>query len=41
MQKHHYTPILRVLTTSPLPVEELLSKLTELQSAVNTGKDSL
>ena len=26
---------------SPFPVEELLQKLTELLSAVNTGKDSL
>jgi hypothetical protein len=26
---------------SPFPVDELLQKLTELQSAINTGKDSL
>ena len=25
----------------PFPVDELLKKLAELQSAVNTGKDSL
>ncbi len=25
----------------PFPVDELLQKLTELMSAVNTGKDSL
>lgn len=26
---------------TPFPVEELLRKLTDLQSAINTGKDSL
>lgn len=26
---------------TPFPVDELLQKLTDLQSAVNTGKDSL
>lgn len=30
-----------VPVSTPFPVEELLLKLTALQSAVNTGKDSL
>ena len=32
-----YTPAV----SPPFPVDELLQKLTDLQSAVNTGKDSL
>ena len=32
-----YTPIIDF----PFSVDELLQKLTDLQSAVNTGKDSL
>lgn len=29
------------VSSPPFPVEELIAKLQELQSAVNTGKDSL
>jgi hypothetical protein len=35
-----YPPI-NPLSPPPFPVEELLLKLQDLQSAVNTGKDSL
>jgi hypothetical protein len=32
---------MKLSITPPFPVEELLKKLAELRSAVNTGKDSL
>ena len=37
----HLSCTMSAFTTPPFPVEELLQKLQELHSAINTGKDSL